>query len=39
MAGIKKNTNFLLQEGLARLFCLVSFDIITLELWTEIAPR
>ena len=28
-----------IQEGLARLFCLVSFDIITVELWTEIAPR
>ncbi|XP_023340707.1 protein unc-79 homolog [Eurytemora carolleeae] len=28
-----------IKEGLARLFCLVSFDIITLNLWEEIAPR
>ena len=30
---------FLIKEGLLRLSCLLSFDIITLELWTEIAPH
>ena len=33
---------FLLQvikEGLTKLSCLLSFDIITLELWTQIAPH
>ena len=28
-----------IKEGLTRLFCLLSFDIITLGLWTEIAPH
>ena len=30
---------FLIKEGLLRLSCLLSFDIITLDLWTQIAPQ
>ena len=30
---------FLIKEGLLRLSCLISFDIITLDLWTKIAPH
>lgn len=30
---------FLIKEGLTRLSCLLSFDIITVDLWTEIAPH
>ena len=29
----------LIKEGLVRLSCLLSFDIITLDLWTQIAPH
>ena len=28
-----------IKEGLVRLSCLLSFDIITLDLWTQIAPH
>ena len=28
-----------IKEGLTKLSCLLSFDIITLELWTQIAPH
>ena len=30
---------FSIKEGLTRLSCLLSFDIITLDLWTQIAPH
>ena len=29
----------LIKEGLTRLSCLLSFDIITVDLWTDIAPH
>ena len=29
----------MIKEGLTKLSCLLSFDIITLELWTQIAPH
>ena len=35
----KLSFDFIVKEGLLRLSCLLPFDIITLDLWTQIAPH